>query len=244
MRNASITNVIYRLTLQQTRIYENKESFFSHNMKVTETLINILSSDFQKTRIGSGKTGYYMAQKVGVDKVLTFLSEYKTSQGADKVDSTKIVNYIQQVNDFGELLYWTVAVVEGDPSDKSGLEKFPVRLGTLEIGSAVVRGVNAEEYDNQGQAKIDIRAIVASRQEFIDLDQAAIKNMKDKQEIRKLRPNENGMLLIYPLHPKVKVFDNLGFAFCENMVPIGIGISFPDSVLDDSKIYEVNKTIK
>ncbi|WP_338015843.1 Z1 domain-containing protein [Paenibacillus mesophilus] len=244
MRNASITNVIYRLTLQQTRIYENKESFFSRNIKVTETLINKLSSDFKKTRIGSGKTGYYMAQKVGVDKVLTFLSEYKTSQGADKVDSTKIVNYIQQVNDIGELLYWTVAVVEGDPSDKSGLEKFPVRLGTLKIGSAVVRGVNAEEYNNQGQAKIDIRAIVASRQEFIDLDHAEIKNMKDKQEIRKLRPNENGMLLIYPLHPKVKVFDDLGFAFCENMVPIGIGISFPDSVLDDSKIYEVNKTIK
>lgn len=244
MKNASITNVIYRLTLQQTRIYDNKESFFSHNMKVTEGFIKKLSSDLKKIRVGSGKTGYYIARKVGTDKVLAFLSEYKTSQGADKVDSTKIVNYIQQANEIGELLYWTIAVVEGDPSDKSGLEKFPVRFGTLEIGSAVVRGVKAEEYNNQGQDKIDIRAIVASRQEFIDLDQADIKNMKDKQEIRKLRPKENGMLLIYPLHPKVGVFNDLGIPFCENMVPIGIGISFPDSDLDDSKVYEVNKTIK
>lgn len=244
MKNAAVTNVIYRLTLQQTRIYENKKSFFSHNMKVTGSFINILSSQFKKTHIGSGKTSYYIAQEVEADKVLAFLSEYKTSYGADKVDSSKIVNYIQQVNEIGELLHWSVALVEGDPSDKSGLEKFPVRFGTLKIDSAVVRGVKAEEYNNQGQDKIDIRAIVASRQEFIDLDQAAIKNMKDKQEIRKLRPKEKGMLLIYPLHPKVKVFDSLGFAFSENMVPIGISISFPDSGLDDSKIYEVNRTIK
>ncbi|ARF66919.1 endonuclease [Paenibacillus larvae subsp. pulvifaciens] len=244
MRNATITNVIYRLTLQQTRIYENKESFFAHNMRVTERFINKLSSEFKKKSIGSRKTGYYIAQEVGAEKVLAFLSEYKTSQGADKVDSSKIVNYIQQVNEIGELLYWTVAVVVGDPSDKSGLEKFPVRIGSLEIGSAVVRGVKAEEYNNKGQDKIDIRAIVASRQEFIDLNQATIKNEKDKQVIRGLRSKERGMLLIYPLHPKVKVFDSLGFVFSKHMVPIGFGISFPDSDLDDFKIYEVNRTIK
>ncbi|WP_098742053.1 Z1 domain-containing protein [Paenibacillus sp. EZ-K15] len=244
MKNAAITNVIYRLTLQQTRIYENKETFFSHNMKVTKNLINKLHPRFMKTHIGSGKTGYYIAQEVDVNTVLNFLSEYKTSQGADKVDNIKIVNYIRQVNEIGELLHWTVAVVEGEPRDKSGLEKFPVRFGSFKIDSAVVRGVKAEEYNNQGQAKIDIRAIVASRQEFIDLDQVAIKNMKDKQEIRKLRATEKGMLLIYPLHPKVKVFESLRFTFSEKMVPIGIAISFPDSKLDDSKVYEVNKTIK
>lgn len=244
MKNAAITNVIYRLTLQQTRIYENRETFFSHNMKVTENLINKLHTRFIKTHIGSGKTGYYIAREVKVNTVLNFLTEYKTSQGADKVDNSKIVNYIRQVNDMGELLHWTVAVVEGEPRDKSGLEKFPVQFGTFKIDSAVVRGVKAEEYNNQGQAKIDIRAIVASRQEFIDLDLSAIKNMKDKQEIRKLRSTEKGMLLIYPLHPKVKVFESLSFTFSEKMVPIGIAISFPDSKLDDSKIYEVNKTIK
>lgn len=244
MKNAAITNVVYRRTLQQTRIYENKESFFSHNMKVTESFINELSSEFKRVSIGSGKTGYYIAQEVGKDKVLRFLSEYKTSQGADKVDSSKIVNYIRRVNEIGELLYWTVAIVEGDPSNKSGLEKFPVRFGTLEISSTVVRGVNAEKYNNPREDKIDIRAIVASRQEFIDLDQDAIKNEKDKEKIRTLRPKEKGILLIYPLHPKVKVFETLGFSFSKSMVPIGIGISFPDSELDDSKIYEVNRTIK
>lgn len=244
MKNAAITNIIYRLTLQQTRIYENKETFFSHNMKVTENFISELSSKFTKKHIGSGKTGYYMVPEVEVNTVLNFLSEYKTSQGADKVDSGKIVNYIRRVNENGELLHWTVAVVEGEPRDKSGLEKFPVQFGEFKIDSAVVRGVKAEANNNQGQTKIDIRAIVASRQEFIDLDQATIKNMKDKQDIRNLRPKEKGMLLIYPLHPKVKVFESLSFNFSEKMVPIGIAISFPNSELDDSKIYEVNKTIK
>lgn len=213
-------------------------------MKVTENFISELSSRFTKTHIGTGKTGYYMVPEVEVNTVLNFLSEYKTSQGADKVDSGKIVNYIRRVNENGELLHWTVAVVEGEPRDKSGLEKFPVQFGKFKIDSAVVRGVKAENNNNQGQTKIDIRAIVASRQEFIDLDQATIKNMKDKQDIRNLRPKEKGMLLIYPLHPKVKVFESLSFNFSEKMVPIGIAISFPNSELDDSKIYEVNKTIK
>ncbi|WP_054957081.1 Z1 domain-containing protein [Paenibacillus dakarensis] len=244
MKNASITNVNYKQTLQQTRIFDNKESFFSHNMRVTENLINELSGKFKRTRIGSGKTGYYIAQGIDVDKVLTFLSDYKTSNDADKVDSIKIINYIRRVNDIEELLDWTVVVVEGDPSDKSGLQRFPVRIGTLEVNSAVVRGVNATGTSIRERDKIDIRAIVASRQEFIDLDQDKIRNLKDKQEIRRLRPKKKGMLLIYPLHPQVKIFQNLGFAFNENMVPIGIAISFPDSDLDDSNIYEVNKTIK
>lgn len=244
MKNSTITNVMYRLTLQQTRIYENKEAFFSHNMLVTENFINRISSQFKKTHIGSGKTGYYIAREVEVDKVLNYLSEYKTSQGADKVDSSKVVNYIRQVNEKDELMYWTVAVVEGDPRDKSGLQKFPVQFGTFKIDSAVVRGVNIKDHNNQGQGKIDIRAIVASRQEFIDFDQSEIKDIKDKQVIRKLRPKEKGMLLIYPLHPKVKVFESLSNIFSDKMVPIGIAISFPDSELDDSKIYEANKTIK
>lgn len=238
MKNAAVTDVIYKLTLQQTRIYENNDSFFSHNMKVAERLINKLSSKFKKTYIGSGKTGYYIAREVDAFEVLEFLSEYKTSQGADKVDSSKMVNYIQKVNEIGELLQWTVAVVEGDPSDKSGLGKFPVRIGTLELGSAVVRGVNAKA---SGQDKIDIRAIVASRQEFVDFDQALIKNETDKEKIRMQRPKEKGILLIYPLHPKVEVFKSLSFN--KYNVPVGIAISFPDSEIDDSKKYEVNRTI-
>jgi len=243
MKNSAVTNVVYRKTLQQTRIFESREAFFVHNMKVTEEFINKIFSRFNKTYIGTGKTGYYIARDLDVKLVLNYLSEYKTRQGADKVDSSKLVDYIQRVNEQGELLHWTVAVIEGEPKDKSGLEKFPVQFGMLKIDSAVVRGVEAHKYKNNGQEKIDIRAIVASRQEFIDLDQAKIKNKKDKEEIRELRPKEKGMLLIYPLHPGVEVFKSLNISFCENMVPVGIAISFPDSGVDDSLVYEVNKTI-
>ena len=40
------------------------------------------------------------------------------------------------------------------------------------------------------------------------------------------RSKETGMLLIYPLHPDVEVFDRLKIKFSNTLVPVGIGISF------------------
>jgi hypothetical protein len=243
MRNATSTNVIYKKTLQQTRIYGKTESYYIENMRATENLVNNILPQITKKTIGTGKTGYYMAENIGVDKVLSYLAEYKTCSGAEKVDTAKLINYIRTVNKNKELMTWTVVVVEGDTKDNiNGLEPFEVQMGELRVNSAVVRGVKADKYNNQPD-KIDIRAIVASRQEFVDIDSSLFKNIKENEEVRKMRPNEKGMLLIYPLHPKVKVFDDLNLPFSKNLVPIGIALSFPDSIIDDSKVYEANKTV-
>lgn len=243
MKNAVSTNIVYRLTLQQTRMFENKKSFFENNMKAAEHLTDKIFSRLKVKQIGSGKTRYHIADEIDTQVILDFLSEYKTSQGAEKVDSERISSYIRMANEHNELTRWTVAIVEGDPRDKDGFTKFPVSLSKLNLKTAVVRGKNVERCYTE-RDKIDIRAIVASRQEFIDLDRSLLENLKDKQDIRKLRSKEKGMLLIYPLHPKVLVFDTLHFTFGENMVPIGIAISFPDSVIDETKVYETNKTVK
>lgn len=242
MRNAVAAHVLYKGTLQQTRIYDNKESFFINNMGATKRFVNKISSQLKSQQSGAGRTRYHMAAEVKAEEVVNFLSEYKTSQGATKVDAKRISDYIELANSNNELMQWTVAIVEGDPRDRSKLGAFPVQLGELKLNSAVVRGVEAHKNNNQ-QDKVDIRAIVASGQEFIDLDQSKVKGLKDKAEIRKLRSKERGMLLIYPLHPKVKVFDSLNLPFNENLVPIGIALSFPDSTIDESKVYQTNKTV-
>jgi len=245
MRNATVTNVFYKKTLQQTRLYEKKESYYINNMKATEKLVNSIYPKITRKTVGYGKTGYHMAENVATNQVLDFLAEYQTCKGADKVDVVKLTNYIRTVNELKELINWTVVVVEGDVKDntKNGLDAFDIQIGKLQINSAVVRGVNANNY-NDHPDKIDIRAIVASRQEFVDLDESLYKNIKENEDIRKLRPKERGMLLIYPLHPKVKVFDELGITFSRSLVPIGIALSFPDSVVDDSRVYEANKSVK
>ena len=73
---------------------------------------------------------------------------------------------------------------------------------------------------------VDLGAIVAANQEFIDIENRT----SIKGESIKLRANENPLLLIYPLHPQVKPFKKLNIEFNENLVPIGLAFSFPDIV--------------
>jgi hypothetical protein len=239
MRNASTAYTIYKGTLQQTRIFNREESFYVENMAATERLINNLSSKLVIKE--KGKTRYFSAEKISAQEVITFLSEYRTYKNADKVDSEKITNYIGLANANNELIEWTIAIVEGDLTDRKGFGRFPVQIGYTRLETAVMRGEKAES--SNGDYHLDIKAIVASGQEFIDLDKNDI-NLKNKSGTRANRPKERGVLLIYPLHPKVKVFDSLNVTFHERLVPIGIAISFPNSEIDDTKVYEINNTVK
>ncbi len=240
MRNATVSNILYGGTLQQTRVYDKKKSTFENNMEAADKFIKEISDEIAVKRFGTGRTQYHMASNVDSQKVINFLSEYQTSSSASKVDVNKISDYIRLANDNNELMDWTVAVVEGDPRDRSDKGAFPVELGGLHLHSAVVRGVNVTPTTHNS---IDIRAIVAAGQEFIDIEESKRKGKRNKQEIRKLRPKQNGMLLIYPLHPKVDIFKNCDTSFRKDLVPIGIALSFPESEIDEKEIYETNKTV-
>jgi hypothetical protein len=239
MRNAVTANTLYKKTLQQTRVFDKEESFYYENMAATERLMNKISDNLVSKN--NKNTRYFTADNISSEKVITFLLEYRTYKYANKVDSEKLANYIRLANDNSELLEWTIALVEGDLSDRKGFGRFPVQIGKTLLETAVMRGENAESLI--GDNHLDIKAIVASGQEFIDLDKKDI-DLKDKKGTRSKRPKERGVLLIYPLHPKVNVFKSLGITFSNRLVPIGIAISFPESEIDDSKVYELNKTVK
>lgn len=236
MKNAISSTIIYEGTLQQTRIFGHSEEFYKKNMDASEKLVGNL--DFVKTNIGKGKTGYFVASDVKAENVKEFLGNYETR--GNKADSSLMRNYIQLANENGELINWTVTVVEGDPK---GAGPYPVNLGGLLLESAVGRGIEIAPPGNNEQ-DVDIKAIVAPNQEFIDIDPEKIKVKKDKKDKRKLRPKENGLLLIYPLNPNVPIFRNLNVPFSEKLVPIGIAISFPYSALDETDVYQVNKTVQ
>jgi hypothetical protein len=233
MRNAVSSTVIYGGTLQQTRLFDTNEQYYKGNMLATENLVGKLP--FVKIRTN------YVASDVEAKLVKEYLTEYKTS-GGEKVDSQKILKYIDLVNKNGELLKWTVAVVEGDPADRTGVGHYPVKVGQLSLKSAVVRGANVPAPVNKVN-NIDIKAIVSPSQEYIDIDPVKIKGIKDRTEKRRIRPKEKGLLLIYPINPNVPVFESLGIPFSKNLVPIGIAFSFPVSDIDETDVYQTNKTV-
>lgn len=238
MRNAIVSNIIYSGTLQQTRLFGTGIDFHKRNMTATENLVKKL--DFKKDNFGRGRTNYYIAENVRAETVKEYLSDYQTK--GDKADSQRIKDYIQLANENGELREWTVAVVEGGANDKTEEGHYPVNIGQISLKSAVLRGVNIPEPINK-ENNIDIKAIVAPNQEYIDLDAYKIKDIKDRVEKRRLRSKDKGLLLIYPLNPSVKSFKSLDIPFSENLVPIGLAISFPVSDLSETDVYQTNKTV-
>lgn len=240
MRNAISSNIIYGGTLQQTRLFDTTEEFFMANMTATEKLAGKLT--LKKNNFGTGKTNYYVATDVDSHFVKEYLGEYRTSSGGEKVDSDRIVDYINLANEKNELVRWTIAVVEGDPGDRTGVGQYPVNIGTIHLKSAVSRGVKVEVPNNADT--IDIKAIVSPNQEYIDIDPKEIKEIKDRTEKRSKRPKEKGLLLIYPLNPNVQVFKNLDVPFSETLVPIGIALSFPSTELDETDVYQTNRTVQ
>ncbi|WP_066250523.1 Z1 domain-containing protein [Neobacillus drentensis] len=238
MRNAISSNIIYGGTLQQTRLFGTDEQFYKANMKATESLVNNLT--FVKTNFGKGKTSYYVDTDVKAEIVKEYLSKYETK--GTKAVSGLMRDYIGLANENGELLNWTVAIVEGDPGDRTGIGQYPVSLGSLYLESAVGRGTGIEPPINKNQ-DVDIKAIVAANQEYIDIDPEKVKGKKDRMDKRKLRPKESGLLLIYPLNPNVPVFKSLNVPFSEKLVPVGVAISFPFTEIDETDVYQTNKTV-
>lgn len=232
--------------MRQTRILDAKEPIMRQNMTATVNLINKIEVPFNKI---TGDTSYYIAYDVPSKLIIDYLIQYQTAASVNKVNSKDIADFIKRMNDKEKLTRFNVVVVDGTESTlkkkeviKEGINKYPVRLGKLKLDSAVIRAVTKEVDGVLGT--VDIGALVASKQEFTDLNKAS-------QEERNVN---NPAILIYPLHPEVKRFKVLGYDFNENFVPIGFAFSFPEIIetfIDDEGNtiekkgnYIINKTVK
>ncbi|MFE3976504.1 MULTISPECIES: Z1 domain-containing protein [unclassified Peribacillus] len=219
--------IIYTGTMQQTRSFEKNKEFYIDNMEATVHFINSVEQEFETT---SKSTKYHIAKDVPSQIIINFLKKYKTVSSARIVNSKKIADYISDMNKKSLFEKFNIAVVDitkatlnSQKAIDNGITPWKVNLGKLSIESAVIRSIDQDK--SKGIGVVDLGAIVAANQEFIDIDRTT-----DKKVNIELRANENPLLLVYPLHPQVKSFSNLKIDFNGNLVPIGLAFSFPDIV--------------
>jgi hypothetical protein len=227
MGNAEST-ISYTGTMQQTRSFEKNKEFFVKNMEAAVQLINSIEQDFRATNNG---TKYHIAKNVPSQLVIDFLKKYKTISSARIVNSKKIADYIRKMNSVNLFEKFNIAVVDvtkatlnSKKAIENGITPWKTNLGKLLIESAVIRSM--EQDKSKGTGVVDLGAIVAANQEFVDIENKTT----DKKQNIELRAKENPLLLVYPLHPQVKSFKKLNIDFNENLVPIGLAFSFPDLV--------------
>lgn len=244
--------ITYSGTMQQTRSFEKNQEFYRNNMDATVQLINSIEQEFKTT---NKSTRYHIAKDVPSQIIIEFLKKYKTISSARIVNSKKIAEYILKMNQSNLLEKFNIAVVDttkttlnSQKAIDNGITPWKVDLGNLSIESAVIRSIDQDK--SRGIGVVDLGAIVAANQEFIDIENRTT----DKKMNIELRRNENPLLLVFPLHPQVKSFRKLKIDFSEKLVPIGLAFSFPDFVelpkgndprerVNEDGVYIYNNTV-
>jgi hypothetical protein len=187
------------------------------------------------------RSPHLLWHKVGVDRVLEFLSRYEAyATPSFFARCNAIRSYIRQQVEKGELTDWTVAVVSKRTSPRQ------VKLGVYDV-NLVERGRDAIATHSD---RLRMRGVAGSEEEALDLspteyevaDKARASKENDapkfRETVRNQRPPTRGLLLIYPLQVRGE-----GLQPGEDFIP-AVALSFPASGTAAPLSYTVNEVWK
>jgi hypothetical protein len=189
------------------------------------------------------------------EQIINFLDKYKSHPAAHRVNSPMLAEFIASMNVFGELTYWTVALIGSSTGEKKPL-----------LPGIVTKLLHRGPLDGPVD-RYSIGTLISPRDESIDLDKAAwnaalhltrktwhadpgrsrrktepdepsgpsirhIRGFGDASRLVEARP-ERGLLLLYMLDPV--------YAKLDGATPVvAFGLSFPVSRSGIKVKYKVN----
>ena len=216
-------------TVSQTRSIDIDANTYNHNFEAAASFISKLGAEstdhWDKLGRKSG-TDHIFWDNVDGSLVADFLSEYRTSDKASKVNSLHMAEYIRDQIKLGGLILWTVCLKNIGRTDP------PLNIGNYSIGQGLKR--------SEGQYACDasvcsIKSLKSKDEEYVDFSQDQIKekdNMKANDESddkirRQLRTRERGLLILCPLD--TKEIAGLKIEGQEHKTPFGFIAVFPDN---------------
>lgn len=244
----------YSGSLEQTHQFQIDENIFKSNLQYTNELISKLG--ITTSQLNNKNTKQTLIWQTNFQIITQFLLKYKIEPAV--MDVIKINDYITAQANKGNLVNWTVALIEN--TQAPDVEKY--------LFSSLIRPIGLTDRTNiindSTSYEIAKNNITDHRHELIDLSdlkieeakQLTIADQKSKKDIeipsRKrikfIRNSQNGLLLIYPLNPNCNHLshNNEGEStkirkVISNYPIIGIALSFPE-INNDQKIeYAVNE---
>lgn len=192
----------------------------------------------------------YLWRDVQVDEVLEFFEKFRLPSSMVKVNLKAIVDYIREVNSYGELTLWNVVLMDRSTSEIPG--KFD---GYLKNGIGLNYFMRKPSDDCREHYLLRKNHILGNpRDEFVDLDDGLLQ--KALEETRKLKKNDNldypspklvrekyrdvkhALLILYPLKTSDTYVANLE----NNKNPfMSFAISFPHTDSGVAVSYTVNQ---
>jgi hypothetical protein len=223
------------------------------NLEAFRNFVTLLESAYGKpkasNKMASNEDGSYHSRWEGVaaDAVVSFLAAYRASINVCfeemKGGATGIANFVQAMNAKGELTSWTVALIGNSRLDDLALSGKPYK--------ATYRNIDKEKAKTR-KNRFVFQGMAMGQDEAIDLtaEQLALANGRhhasegkaSKADCYRLeRPKERGLLLLYPVIPRVDKTDGEGKEpMTGKPTVVGLAVSFPSSDSDTGQDYVCN----
>ncbi|MBI5138087.1 MAG: Z1 domain-containing protein [Nitrospirae bacterium] len=263
MRSAKSLWLSFSGQLLETVAFHRSPAKLTENLNAAKRLVAGLSEpvvDPERVRnSGRQKWEGHLWEGVPFEKVVDFLSAYRTHSDAYKVNSQLLVEFIESMAKRGELVNWSVALIGGGEG------------GRLEMAPGVEVKMLRRSAKGSTDTRYSIGRLMSPRDETIDLDDAAWmaalessrhawhkdpgrqRSAEEPAEpngpaIREIRGfggegvdphHDRGLLLLYMLDP-----DKAGADFPRGTPPVvGFGISFPGSKAGVKVEYKANNIL-
>jgi hypothetical protein len=257
MHSVNVHGVSYSGDLVQSTSFDDSaraKEMAEFNLKRTSTFLHsIIDGGFSEHQDEQlQRTSKRLWTDVDGRKVLEFISDYKTVEGASRFSPKNISSYIRDLllNEEPELTSWSVAIIGREASPELGIENFNLdfQIGrinrSLDAGSkrsigALINPLSLASNKARGDEIIDF-----SPEEIQDALKYRTENgCSASQATRKIRGKSNGLLLIYPISPFSKPETNplpedntlggaiFGDVSCSTTL-IGLAVVFPHSELE------------
>lgn len=244
IRNGTRLQVAFSGQLSQTTVFQKDNYIQNRNFEHTDAWLKKLG--LRNTKLSSDNR--FVWSGVSSDLVKLFLKDFRTHPACRKAETDLLIKYIEKLNEYDELKDWTVALISNTAAQNSYM------LGPQNVG-LIKRSDSTQHTDLY---MLPNSNLLSPNDQMLDLDKDQTRQaLKETQDawaqgksraknkpqtpsgpfIRKARPKERGLLLIYPLdNTSVLLEDN---SFTDKPI-IGFAVSFPVGSRDEKVEYQVN----
>lgn len=188
MQSAVHASVSYNNRRVQTVLFKHRDwEWLFQNIQAVRHLAERMINDSadQKTKNGS-----IIFQNVRVEHILGFLDEYKFHENNVELQSALLKGYIENQNQYGELLRWNVVIRSIQRKNQP----------TIDLGRGIVVQTLNRSRRNNNSPDAHIGVLMSRGDRVIDLEMpdSVIENETDS-DLQRYRPTGIGLLVLYPI---------------------------------------------
>ncbi len=261
-RYKKVMYLSYSGELEQTYQFKVDKGKFRTNFDNTVGLIAALGRPIEKPLNDFNKKQLLVWRgDNNFNAVTSFLQNYKI--GEEVIDTSKIVDYINAQTKKGNLVNWTVALINNSTAkldDEFDFPGIPNKVGLTDRSNVSndptdyeVARYNITDHRHELIDLTEDEVEKASTQTKVDCEEERkeIPELPSRKRIKWTRKSINGLLLIYPLN------GNCQYVIDDTTSPkkverrrisdtpiIGIAISFPEIENDEKIEYAVNEQFR